>query len=585
MIFYFTIILLLNFSPSAMKGEFNNQKSLVSVQYNSAPVNLQLFPRDSQDSGTIKISGNILTSGYDSLILEIHSNNIMQRRQSQYLVYNNNIAPFIFKPKIHAELTEYKFIIFIKNTLVTDTLSKFDSVVCGDVYLINGQSNSHPINPLASYKNEFCRSFGKNTNTTVYNPADTLWGLARGYDAVNFHTGVWGIKLQQLIKENYNIPICIINGGSGGSTIEYNLRNNSNHADLNTTYGRLLYRTVKAKVVYNVKAMLWYQGESNTDITWQNYQNNFNQLYNSWKEDFPGINKFYVFQVRMGCGSTLYQQQLRNVQRTFSNIYPDVCLMATTAVPGHDGCHYNFNGYNVIAGRIFKLISRDFYNSTDTANINPPAIKSAYFTSQQFNRAALVFSGNVTLNWGADTSGQSLLNYFYFDGAYGNVNSYSISKDTLYLNLTNPGYASKVTYLPNIYYNGTTTLYQGPWLKNANGVGALSFFEFPVTTYVEVKNSNTKPYNFELYQNYPNPFNGTTKIKFDIPEIKETSIIHAKIIIFDINGRELQVLVDKKFNPGTYQAFWNSTNFSSGIYFFKLSAGNFNSVRKMVLVK
>jgi hypothetical protein len=55
--------------------------------------------------------------------------------------------------------------------------------------------------------------------------------------------------------------------------------------------------------------------------------------------------------------------------------------------------------------------------------------------------------------------------------------------------------------------------------------------------------------------------------------------------IFDITGREIQTLVNEQLQPGTYEVTFDGTNFSSGIYFYKLSAGEFSDIKKMILIK
>lgn len=95
-----------------------------------------------------------------------------------------------------------------------------------------------------------------------------------------------------------------------------------------------------------------------------------------------------------------------------------------------------------------------------------------------------------------------------------------------------------------------------------------------------ISNNNTIPQKFALYQNYPNPFNPSTQIKFDIPVNSRV-----KISIFDILGREVDVLVNGDMIPGIYNADWNATNFASGVYFYRIDAGNYSDVRKMILLK
>ena len=88
------------------------------------------------------------------------------------------------------------------------------------------------------------------------------------------------------------------------------------------------------------------------------------------------------------------------------------------------------------------------------------------------------------------------------------------------------------------------------------------------------------PQIFTLSQNYPNPFNPVTKIKFDVPKTSFT-----KIIIYDILGREVATLVNEELKPGTYEADWNAAGFSSGVYFYKIIAGDYTETKKMVLMK
>jgi len=92
--------------------------------------------------------------------------------------------------------------------------------------------------------------------------------------------------------------------------------------------------------------------------------------------------------------------------------------------------------------------------------------------------------------------------------------------------------------------------------------------------------SNRVPENFALAQNYPNPFNPATTIKFDIAK---TSLVN--LTIFDISGREIKVLANRTMNPGSYSLNWDAGRFSSGIYFYRLTAGDFVQTKKMMLIK
>ncbi len=92
--------------------------------------------------------------------------------------------------------------------------------------------------------------------------------------------------------------------------------------------------------------------------------------------------------------------------------------------------------------------------------------------------------------------------------------------------------------------------------------------------------SGIVPHNYNLYQNYPNPFNPATVIKYDLPK---SGFVSLKI--FDALGREAASLVNAHQEAGIHDAVWNAKNFSSGIYFYKIQAGDYTATKKMMLVK
>ena len=102
--------------------------------------------------------------------------------------------------------------------------------------------------------------------------------------------------------------------------------------------------------------------------------------------------------------------------------------------------------------------------------------------------------------------------------------------------------------------------------------------------------SNEIPANFSLYQNYPNPFNPISKIKFSIPllplgkgEVEGVGFVILKI--YDVLGKEIITLVNENLSPGTYEVVFDGTNYPSGVYFYKLVAGNYTDSKKLILLK
>ncbi|MCK9409871.1 MAG: T9SS type A sorting domain-containing protein [Bacteriovoracaceae bacterium] len=97
---------------------------------------------------------------------------------------------------------------------------------------------------------------------------------------------------------------------------------------------------------------------------------------------------------------------------------------------------------------------------------------------------------------------------------------------------------------------------------------------------VNASNGQVVPNEFSLEQNYPNPFNPSTQLGY---RIGREGLVSLKI--YDLLGREIATLVNKVLQPGSYTAQWNASGFSSGVYFYKIEAGQFVSTKKMFLVK
>jgi hypothetical protein len=109
---------------------------------------------------------------------------------------------------------------------------------------------------------------------------------------------------------------------------------------------------------------------------------------------------------------------------------------------------------------------------------------------------------------------------------------------------------------------------------------SINFYMIPIGP-IGISNENLYlPVNFALGQNYPNPFNPVTNIRFDIPRDA-----FVRLSVFDILGREVEVLVNQQLKPGTYKYDWHAEKYSSGLYFYKLLTNDFIDVKKMILVK
>lgn len=119
--------------------------------------------------------------------------------------------------------------------------------------------------------------------------------------------------------------------------------------------------------------------------------------------------------------------------------------------------------------------------------------------------------------------------------------------------------------------------------KNLNAVNTAQKFAFAPPLPIGIASlGGSIPENFMLHQNYPNPFNPVTKIRFEVPLYINGKV---SLLIFDVLGREIEVLINENLKPGNYEAIWNASGYSSGLYFYVLSSGSTRISGKMVLMK
>jgi hypothetical protein len=130
---------------------------------------------------------------------------------------------------------------------------------------------------------------------------------------------------------------------------------------------------------------------------------------------------------------------------------------------------------------------------------------------------------------------------------------------------------------PSVVGAGTGAAFNGGVLFATNN--ALMYDGSAVLTSVEPEGNNI-PGAFSLEQNYPNPFNPSTVIKFSVPTNGYVSLK-----VYDIMGREVASIVNGELKAGVYNADFNASMLSSGVYFYKLTSGSFSETKKMMLIK
>ena len=196
------------------------------LKLDKGPEDYQLFARDKNDKATVLFSGSVTDDAkFNELRLKVYKDGVLYDNKSVKIENRE----FKFSSIIQAGLFQYRFELYHQIESVEKLSFIADNVVCGDAYIITGQSNSHASSNKSSYTSPFCRSFGVKTGYEKYTDEDKKirWGLATGncikckgdgwekgfaggwFVKNPYGVGVWGMELAQLLVEKYKIPVHI----------------------------------------------------------------------------------------------------------------------------------------------------------------------------------------------------------------------------------------------------------------------------------------------------------------------------------------------------------------------------------------
>ncbi len=445
-------------------------------------------------SANIFIKGFVDNNAYTQLTIKLLKNGLLEKTFIHALTFSGGKAPFdetiTLKTGKHFYTIQYEL-------SGSRTYNQSVSDICvGDVYLIQGQSNAvaASYNPFASkYKDNFIRSFGSSNPNPFACLSDTAWH-AMDPDFINSSgsVGQWAAVMAKHLVDSFNTPICLLNGALGGTSIDQHQVFLWNREHLYTIYGRLLFRAKKAKLDSAISGILYFQGESDggNDVK---HDTQFTNLYKAWTQDYPGFKKLYVIQVRQGCGAP--SLQLRDKQRLFEKKLPNCQTVSANGLNNHDGCHYGFiNGYEKLGMQMSKLLGRDFYWSAEINNINPPNIKSCYYSNGRQTEITL----NLINQDDLITADVTFENLFKIEGDDSiKITGGAIRNNQIVLTLNKSSCQIK-----GLSYDGLSG--NQPWVLNNIGFGLISFYNVPI------KNHNAKEQLF-FCKNQPANL-GTTKL-------------------------------------------------------------------------
>jgi len=489
------------------------------IVYDTIPINRQLIGRDIiTNTGDVIINGNVDNMGvtYDAMEVALYRDNVLINTFSQNLNFTGNFAPFDFKIPITAELFNYKVEIFGKTGITATLEETVDSLVAGDVYIINGQSNAEAKSYDGSAnanQDDFIRVYANGTNIGADLASNDKWyiGQGDGDHVTNGNTGQWGLKLAKMLVDSLNIPIAIFNGAEPGKELLHFFAYSGYQTSLVENYGRLYHRLNKTGLKEKVKAVFWSQGENDALLqsTRDNYKPNFLIFYNDMLFDYPNIEKFYIFQSANGCftPSTSPMHSIKEAQRQVAFEDPNnISIMSTAAgLKNVDDCHFVYSGgYELFAERVFELAYRDIYNNPITDDIDAPMIIGATLTTPTTLEIETDALSSLIINSTAD---DFLLEDASQINITNTITSFTTSGNKIIVTLSaNPGPNATFSYL------GPPGDTPGNFIVNQEGIEILCFYRYPITEvgpllitqyyegdtndqWIEVKNISSSPVN------------------------------------------------------------------------------------------
>ena len=470
-----------------------------SIVFNKLPQNYQFYARSNSNKAKVSIRGVVESPSmsYMSVITTKEGRAFhYDKAKFNYVTESSTSGNFSLEVEIQAELAEYEMKIYaVRSTTDSALIVTRTNIVAGDAYLVSGQSNSYNGWEFPdSYKGKYSRSFGRFNSTyenyDTYQASDTLWSIANAQSPV----GKWPGELMKLIIENQKIPVCILSGGSGSSSMEYNLlRNTNNPFDFNTSSGKLLYRATKSGLVNSFKAFIYRQGENDANGYAATWKSQFLQYVDLVKGEYPSIKKLYLPQINVINGFVIGQGILRNDQRILTSKDGFIKGFATVGTQGHDGVHYSAVGHEQSALELYRILAEDFYSSPSNPLVYSPNVVSSFYLNESKTKIALEFEKGQLMHAPKDTllktrTGDNVLKKpfesFYFSNVGWPIessNSDYIKKivgvgNYLVLELDKAPPVDKLTYLP-VYSSDKSAIFPfaGPYIVNSKGMRAFSF--------------------------------------------------------------------------------------------------------------
>jgi hypothetical protein len=435
----------------------------------------QFYARDDGNAGTLHYNGT-LDKPAESVFLKLYAGDTLVHTAT---AKPDSANAYALSVKLKPGLIKYRVEF---GTGKDNVLDRVGNLVCGDAYIIDGQSNALATDTgekSPPETNEWVRSYASPSQNPKDNEGN-LWVLPvwKAQNGERAELGWWGMELAKRLVDSQKIPIFMINAAVGGTRIDMHQRKPSNPTDISSIYGRMLWRVQKAKLTHGIRGILWHQGENDQGADgptggygWETYHPFFIEMAAGWKQDFPNVKNYYVFQIwpdscsmggRFGSGD-----MLREKQRTLPHLFSNMRILSTLGVQPPGGCHFPLMGWAEFARMVQPLLEADHYGRVLSGPLTAPNLCSATFHVQ---RDSITLEFDQPIVWD-----DKLADQFYLDGEKGKVATGNVDGPTLTLKLKERSSATKITYLKEIDWNQDTLL------LGLNGIAALTFCNVPIT--------------------------------------------------------------------------------------------------------
>jgi hypothetical protein len=481
-------------------GDYN-PKNLVPgktdpiITFSKIPQNLQMFPRSNNNTSEIEIKATLQESPikYDYISILTKRNSINYSYNKVGLSYNSGKTDFSLKTTIKSELASYGFSIYAITGTDSVLLATRTDLASGDFFTVMGQTNArawHTENNTVSYNfySSYCRTFGTKANTN-YALSDTTWKISGD---VRAEVGVWALELQKKLAQQYGIPSTIINESAISTPLSQQNITSLTGDDIGSVYGRLLYRIKKAGIGSQIKAVFWWGGDFDARSAASTlYPSEFDKLYKRLRNDFANTIPLYTFQSNVYYNGVQDAGKMRDFQRTIASNYPNTKVFSSLGYDGFDGVsgQYSLEGYLQIANTLWNTLNNDLYATTKSSISASPQVQKVFYTDINKKELVVIFDEGQTLVWpnDVDTNGNKyeMRSYFYQDKSSANIVSGKVNQNRLTLTNNASSSAQTLTYLPDFMpsvanTSDTRTTFNGPFLKNTQGLTAFSFKDFPI---------------------------------------------------------------------------------------------------------